>query len=104
MVAQQRLGPRNKRSNRKKMALVRVEPMGLTTRNNEWASKSPNRKMMWHLGVEPTGLSSLSSKSTSESHHRKMEATLQKRLATEKTGRVHSPMVLGTRLTEISLK
>jgi hypothetical protein len=103
-MTQEGLEPRKKKNNREKMTLVRVEPMGVLTHNNKWASKSPNRKRIRHLGVEPTSLSLLSSKSTSESHHRKMETASQMRQATEKTGRVHSPMELGTRLTVVSLK
>jgi hypothetical protein len=104
MVTQQRLEPRKKKSNREKMTLVRVEPMGLSTRNNKRVSRSPNRKIIWHLGVEPTSLSLLSSKSTSESHHKKTKTVELVRLETEETGRIHSPMVFGRKSTEISLK
>ena len=104
VMTQKGLEPRRKKNNREKMALVRVEPMGLLTRNNKRASKSPKRKMIMPVGVELTSLSLLSSKSTSESHRRKTKTVELLRSETEKTKRTHSPMVLGTKSTEISLK
>ena len=94
VMTQEGLEPRKEKNNREKMALVRVEPMGLPTRSNKRVSKSPNRKMIWNLRVEPKSLSMLSSQSTSESHHRKIETPREMRQVTEKTGRVHSPMEL----------
>ena len=85
------------------MALVRVEPMGLLTRKNKRASKSPKRKMIMPVGVELTSLSLLRSKSTSESHRRKTKTVEPLRSETEKTEKVHSKMVLGRRSTEILL-
>ncbi len=103
VTTQEGLEPKKKKNNREKMALVRVEPMELLTRNNKRASKSPKRKMIMPVGVELTSLSLLSSKSTSESHRRKTKTVELLRSETEKTERIHSPMVFGRKSTEISL-
>ena len=102
IMTQEGLEPR--KNNREKMALMRVEPIGLLTRNNKRSSKSPKRKMVLPVGVELTTLSLLSSKSTSKSHHRKTERAVQERQTTERTEEMHCPMVTEKWSTEISQK
>ena len=98
------LEPTTRRTKRKMMLPVRVQPLGQLTQSNHPTVKSPNDKMKVPLGVELTCLSMLGSKSTSKSHKRKTKITAEIELVAEKTEKMYLPTETNSMSTEISRK